>query len=188
MGKTFDQLNDGLLDFIAKQKLFFVATAPLSIDGHVNLSPKGYDSLVVLDSLTVAYIDLGGSGIETQAHLRENSRITLMFCALEGPAKILRLYGQGEAITFDDPRFDDLMGHFPSFSRARAVVKIQIERIADSCGWGVPFFAFQGERDQLARSVVARPFEDWTAHRFATNSVSVDGLPGLTPQNKETSS
>ncbi|HRD47773.1 MAG TPA: pyridoxamine 5'-phosphate oxidase family protein [Caulobacter sp.] len=102
MASTYDALDDRLIAFIKAQKLFFVATAPLSAEGSVNVSPKGYDSLVVLDAHTVAYLDLGGSGIETLAHVRENGRITLMFCAFEGQASILRLYGRGEATNFDD--------------------------------------------------------------------------------------
>jgi hypothetical protein len=180
MSQTYDHLDEKLIAFIRRQKLFFVATAPLSAEGSVNLSPKGYDSLAILGPKTVAYVDLGGSGIETHAHLRENGRITLMFCAFEGPANILRLYGRGESITFDDPGFDEAMRAFPDFSRARGVITIHIERIADSCGWAVPFFDFRGERDQLRRWVDAKPFDEWAERRRETNAVSIDGLPGLT--------
>src|SRR5215467_14778137 len=112
MAKVYDQLDDNLIAFIRRQKLFFVATAPLSAEGSVNVSPKGYDSLVILDPKTVAYVDLGGSGIETHAHLRENGRVTLMFCAFEGPALILRLYGRGESLGFDEPGFAEKMALF----------------------------------------------------------------------------
>jgi hypothetical protein len=181
MSATYDQLDDKLIAFIRRQKLFFVATAPLSPDGCVNLSPKGYDSLAIIDNQTVAYVDLGGSGIETHAHLAQNGRITLMFCAFEGPANILRLYGRGESTAFDDPRFPDLIRLFPDFRRARAVITVHIQRVADSCGWGVPFFDYRGERDQLKRWVDARPFDEWAERRFETNAQSIDGLPGLIP-------
>lgn len=181
MSTAYDQLDEKLIAFIRRQKLFFVATAPLSGDGCVNLSPKGYDSLAIIDNQTVAYVDLGGSGIETHAHLAENGRITLMFCAFEGPANIVRLYGRGESVAFDDPRFADRIALFPAFERARAVITVHIHRVADSCGWGVPFFDYKGERDQLRRWVDARPFDVWAERRFETNAQSIDGLPGLIP-------
>ncbi len=125
-------------------------------------------------------MDLGGSGVETHAHLRENGRITLMFCAFEGPANILRLHGRGETCSFDEPGFAEKMKLFPGFERARGVITMRIHRVADSCGWGVPF-DYKGERDQLRRWVGARPREDWEARRRAANAVSIDGLPGLSP-------
>jgi len=181
MAAVYDRLDDRLTTFIRRQKLFFVATAPLSAEGSVNLSPKGYDTLAIIDPLTVAYLDLGGSGIETHAHVRENGRITLMFCAFEGPAMILRLYGRGESCTFDEPGFAEKLALFPGFERARAVVTVRISRIADSCGWGIPFFDFAGERDQLRRWVDARPHDEWAARRYDSNAASIDGLPGLSP-------
>ncbi|MEO1243545.1 MAG: pyridoxamine 5'-phosphate oxidase family protein [Pseudomonadota bacterium] len=179
MAKSYDLLNDQHIEFIRKQKLFFVATAPLSPEGSVNLSPKGYDSIAILDSHTVAWVDLGGSGIETLAHLRENSRITLMFCAFEGAANILRIYGRGEAISFDNAEFSGLMKLFPAFDRARSIIRIRIDRVSDSCGWGVPFFEFKEEREQLQRWVDNRPYDEWKEHRYKRNEKSVDGLPGL---------
>ncbi|MEZ5995410.1 MAG: pyridoxamine 5'-phosphate oxidase family protein [Hyphomonadaceae bacterium] len=179
MGKTYDALDDRLIAFIRAQKMFFVATAPRAGDGHVNLSPKGYDSFAVLDSNTVAYLDLGGSGVETIAHVRENGRVTIMFCAFGGAANILRLYGRGEAICMGEPGFEELKALFPSFDRARAVIRVKLSRIADSCGWGVPFYEFRGERDQLARWVESRPREEWEARRYETNALSIDGLTGL---------
>lgn len=179
MSKTYDALDDRLIAFIRAQKMFFVATAPLSADGHVNMSPKGYDSFAILDANTVAYLDLGGSGVETIAHVRENARITIMFCAFEGAANILRLYGQGEAVCMGEPGFDALMALFPNFDRARAVIRIRLERITDSCGWGVPFYEFRGERDQLRRWVEARPIEEWAERRYASNGRSIDGLTGF---------
>lgn len=183
MGVAYDALDERLIAFIQRQKLFFVATAPLAPDGSVNVSPKGYDSLAIIDPLTVAYLDLGGSGAETIAHLRENGRITLMFCAFEGRANILRLYGQGEVCLFDSPAFAEKLALFPGFTRARAVITLHIRRIADSCGWGVPFFEFKGERDQLRRHIDAAEDEAWARRRHETNAVSIDGLPALTPWN-----
>ena len=184
MSAVYEALDDKLIAFIRRQKLFFVATAPLSAEGSVNVSPKGYDSLAIIDSRTVAYLDLGGSGIETHAHLRENGRITLMFCAFEGPANILRLYGRGESCAFDEPGFAERMALFPAFERARGVITMRIDRIADSCGWGVPFFDYKGEREQLRRWVDAREPEEWRERRYQSNAVSIDGLPGLSPYGK----
>ena len=177
MGKVYDRLDERLRSFIAAQKIFFVATA--ANGGTVNVSPKGYDSFAIIDDKTVAYLDFGGSGIETFAHVRENGRITLMWCAFEGAANILRIHGHGEAVAFDDPGFAELLALFPGFDRARSVVRIRIERISDSCGWGVPFYEFKGERDQLKRWVDNRPEDEWRERRYASNAKSIDGLPGL---------
>ena len=182
MGKTYDRLDDTLIGFIKAQKMFFVATAPLSGDGHVNVSPKGYDSFAVIDETTVAWLDLGGSGIETMAHLKENGRITIMFCAFEGKANILRLSGDGEAVQFDDPRFAGLMALFPAFEKARAIVTVKLNRISDSCGWGVPFYDFKGERDQLKRTwdhAYEKHGDAVDAKFFESNAASIDGLPGM---------
>ena len=184
MAKLYDKLDDRLIGFIQEQKLFFVATAPLAGDGHVNVSPKGYDSFAVIDPLTVAYIDLGGSGVETHAHVTENGRITLMFCAFHGPANILRLFGKGEAISLHDPGFDDLMALFPAFDRARAIIRVRLTRIADSCGWGVPFYEFKGERDQLARHLTNKSVDEWAEGRYQKNAESIDGLPGPDPPGR----
>lgn len=177
--KVYDDLTPAIQDFIAAQKLFFVATAPLSDTGHVNLSPKGYDSFKIIDPLNVAYLDLGGSGIETQAHLQENGRITLMFCAFEGAPNILRLYGHGEAIDFTDDRYADMLALFPGFDRARAIIRVKLTRVQDSCGWGVPFYSYEGERDQLKRYVTHPSIEDWHNSRLAKNTHSIDGLTGI---------
>src|SRR3990170_5868457 len=139
MAKVFDAINQPLRDWIAKRELFFVATAPLGGDGHVNLSPKGpIGTLRVLDDHTVAYLDFIGSGAETIAHLRENGRIVVMLCAFDGPPRILRLHGRGEVVLPDDPRFDELLerGGFaqPAVAAARrAVIVVHVERVADSC-------------------------------------------------------
>jgi Pyridoxamine 5'-phosphate oxidase len=179
MAKLYDAIDDKLAAFIAKQKMFFVATAPLSSEGHVNLSPKGYDAFRILGPKQVAYADLGGSGIETVAHARENGRITIMFCAFEGPALILRLYGKASVMQFDDPRFDAELARFPGFERARNIVFVDVERVADSCGWGVPFYDFKGERDQLKRAIDHLEPQALTDKRYKGNAESIDGLTGL---------
>jgi len=179
MGKTYDTLNDKLIKFIKAQKMFFVATAPLTPNGHVNVSPKGYDSFKIIDNNTVAYLDYGGSGIETHAHVLENGRITIMFCAYEGKADIIRLYGQGSVCAFYDEGFAEKLAWFPEFDRARAIISVKLTRISDSCGWGVPFYEFVGERDQLKRSHTHKSIEDWYEYRYDRNPESLDGLPGL---------
>lgn len=179
MGKVYDALDDALIAFIKAQRMFFVATAPLAADGCVNVSPKGYDSLAVIDAHTVAYLDLGGSGVETIAHVQENGRITIMFCAFEGKPNILRLSGRGEVVAMGSPGFDAHLARFPGFERARAIIVVHVDRVADSCGWGVPFYSFVGERDQLRRWVDAKPYEEWAERRYQSNKTSIDGLPGL---------
>lgn len=179
MGKTYSQIDDDLAAFIGRQKMFFVATAPLSSAGHVNVSPKGYNCFRLISPMRVAYADLGGSGIETVAHVRENGRITIMFCAYEGPAMILRLYGKAQVMQFDEPGFDKELSLFPDIERARNIIFVDVERIADSCGWGVPFFEFKGERDQLKRAVNHRPQDEWAERRYTSNAESIDGLPGI---------
>ncbi len=176
MAKLFDAIDAKLEAFIAKQPVFFVATAPLSADGHVNVSPKGYDSLAVLDPHTVAYIDFGGSGVETMAHLGENGRITLMFCAFDGSARILRLYGHGRAVPSDDPAYAGLASRFEGWEKARSVIVVELDRIADSCGWAVPFMELTSERDQYRRYIDNIPAEG-LAEKWRKNSHSIDGLP-----------
>lgn len=180
--KLYDHLDDKIIAFIEKQKVFFVASSPLSADGHVNLSPKGYDdSFRVLDDMTVAWLDLGGSGAETIAHLKENGRITIMFCAFEGPADIYRLFGKGEAVQFDDPRFPELLALFPAYEKARAIVVVKLDRIQGSCGWSVPFMDYQGPRDQLKRHTDNPKMSqaDWEEKWRTRNALSIDGLPAV---------
>lgn len=181
MGKIYDELDDRLTAFIREQKVFFVATAPLSDEGHVNLSPKGYESFAVLGPDKIAWLDVGGSGIETMAHLKENGRMTVMFCAFDGSAMILRLYGRGEAVQFDDARFAELLEHFPAFDKARAIVTMDVTRIQDSCGWGVPFYDFREEREQLKRYAdnPRRDGVEWKERYYTANATSLDGLPGI---------
>ncbi len=180
MAKFYDALNDKHLAFIAAQKMFFVATAPLSDVGRVNLSPKGYDSFRVLGPNRIAYADLGGSGIETVSHIRENGRVTFMFCAFDGAPNIMRLYGRGSVMQFDDPRFAEEIARFPAdHARARDIVFADIDKVQDSCGWAVPFFEFKGERDQLKRYIDHQELDAWHESRLAKNAQSIDGLTGL---------
>ncbi len=179
MGKTYEHIDDRVEAFIRAQKVFFVGSAPLQGDGHVNLSPKGYDSFAILGPNRVAFCDLGGSGIETVAHVRENQRLTIMFCAFEGAANILRLYGKAQIIQFDDPDFAKALDWFPAHDRARNIITMDVTRIQDSCGWGVPFYEFKGERDQLKRAQAGRSVEEAGERFYTRNATSIDGLPGI---------
>ena len=178
MGRTYDALDDGLTAFLRAQRMFFVATAP-SNGGHVNLSPKGLDTFAVLDSQTVAYLDLTGSGIETVAHLRENGRITMLFCAFEGPPRLVRLYGKGGVAPIGTPEFATLAARFPSYPNARTVISVALDRIADSCGYGVPRYRYEGERSQLLDWADRKGPDGVEAYRAEHNAQSIDGLPGL---------
>jgi len=182
MGRTYDAIDDTLAALLRAQHVFFVATAPLAADGHVNLSPKGLDSFAVLDPGTVAYLDLTGSGVETIAHVRENGRITLLFCAFEGPPRLVRLYGRGRVIAAGDHGFAEAAQRFPAYTSARAVIEVALDRIADSCGYGVPRYHYEGERDQLLEWAVRKGPEGVAAYRDERNTASIDGLPGLTPR------
>jgi hypothetical protein len=179
MGKLFAELDDDLRTFIARQRVFFVATAPLSPDGHVNLSPKGLDTFRILGPTRVAYLDLTGSGVETVAHLRENGRLTVMFCAFEGRPRILRLYGRGRAVEPGDAEWASVSAGFPALSGVRSVVVLDVERIADSCGYGVPLYEFAGDRPQLAEWADKKGAEGIRRYRDQKNHTSIDGLPGL---------
>ena len=180
MGKVYDAISEQLETFLRNQRLFFVATAPLAGDGHLNCSPKGLDTFDVLDPHTVAYLDLTGSGVETIAHLRENGRIVLMFTAFDGPPKIVRLYGRGEVVEPDDRDFAALRAHFPAHhDGVRSVIKIAVERIADSCGYGVPQYQYVAERSQLPAWVQKKGPDGLVQYRAERNRTSIDGLPGL---------
>ncbi len=179
MAKVFEAIDDKLAAFIRAQHVFFVATAPLAADGMINLSPKGLDSFRILGPQSVAYLDLTGSGIETVAHLRENGRVVFMFCALEGRPRILRLHGTGQSFEPGAPEFERLRPEFPEVAGVRAIVRAEVQRIADSCGWGVPLYSFQGERDQLVRFGEQLGPEKIRAAQKQFNRRSLDGLPGL---------
>lgn len=179
MGATFDELNEDLREFIAAQHMFFVATAPLVGEGHVNLSPKGLDSFRVLGPKTVGYLDLPGSGVETIAHLRENGRIVIMFCAFEVRPRILRLYGRGRAVEPIDADWASVSGQFPSYATPRSVILVELARVADSCGYGVPTYEYTGERTQLVDYCEHKGPEKVHQYKAENNRASIDGLPGL---------
>jgi hypothetical protein len=185
VGKLFDRIDDRLAGWILRQPMFFVGTAPSDGEGHVNLSPKGpIGSLRLLDEHTLAYLDLIGSGAETVAHLRQNGRIVVMLCAFEGPPRILRLHGRGEVLDGDAIAFPDA-GALPE--QRRAVIRVEVTRVADSCGFGVPLMAYQGERSnsrRWAEGKLAKGGEDALQDYMAQhNAESIDGLPALTPMS-----
>ena len=179
MAKLYDQLDERLQRFILDQKMFFVASAPLSGEGRVNLSPKGFDSFRILDPKTVAYLDYTGSGVESIAHLKENGRFVIMFCSFDKAPVILRLHGRGSVIERSDPDWSDLSPKFPDSRMARAIIKLSIERICDSCGWGVPMYEFKGERDQYANYDAQLDDEGLKQDQLKWNMKSLDGLWGL---------
>jgi pyridoxamine 5'-phosphate oxidase-like protein len=183
MGKVLDALDEKLTGVVLRQPVFFVATAPAGRDGHVNVSPKGTSgTFAVLDPRTVAYLDLTGSGVETIAHLRDNGRITLMFCTFEGPPLIVRLHGRGEVVVPTDDRFPDLLAAFPEQADApgiRSVVRVDVERVSTSCGYSVPLMEYQGDRPQLRQWAERRGPDGVEAYRGEKNAESIDGLPGL---------
>ena len=180
MGRVHETINDRLRDFIEAQHVFFVGTAPLEADGHINLSPKGHrDTFVVLDERTVAYLDLTGSGAEALAHLRQNGRIVVMFCAFEGPPNIVRLHGRGTVHTADDENWSSLVAHFPPRPGVRAVVTIDITRVSDSCGFALPMYDHLGDRDLLESWASRKSDDELVAYRATRNATSIDGLPAL---------
>ena len=182
MAAVYDELDDKLCAWIEAQPMFFVATAPLAADGHVNVSPKGMaGTFAVLGPRKVGYLDYFGSGIETVAHLRENGRIVIMFCAFDGAPKIVRLHGHGRSLLPDDAGFADLRARFTK-SRdkgVRSIVVVELERISDSCGWAVPVMQHVADRDVLDVSQERREPEYFVQYAAAKNASSVDGLPGI---------
>ncbi|BAT54513.1 Pyridoxamine 5'-phosphate oxidase-related, FMN-binding [Nostoc sp. NIES-3756] len=176
MAKVFDHITKELQEFIADQHLFFVASAPLSADGHVNMSPKGLDCFRILSPHQVAYLDLTGSGNETSAHLQENGRITLMFCAFAEPPLILRLYGKGQTILPNSPDWDSLYSLFPQFPGVRQIIIADIERVQTSCGFGVPLYEYQGQRRTLIDWANKKGEQGIKDYQQQKNVVSIDGL------------
>ena len=179
MGRTYDTISEQLAEWIGRQQMFFVATAPLSADGHVNVSPKGIDGLHIDGPTTVSYLDLTGSGAETIAHLRENERITIMFCAFDGPARIVRLQGRGVVIEKGSPGYAEAAAPFPARHGARSVIRVELDRVSDSCGYGVPRYDFVEQRTRLLKWADERSSEDLVAYRGDKNRTSIDGLPAL---------
>lgn len=179
MGHIRSTLDETAIKFIGAQRMFFVASAPIDANGHVNLSPKGLDSFRILGPSTVAYLDLTGSGIETVAHIKENGRVVLMFCAFQGPPSILRLHGRGRVIEPQDKEFEKLVQHFPQYDSTRSIIVIELTRVADSCGYGVPLMRHEGERSQLSAWARKKGPEGLEAYRQEKNRRSIDRLPGL---------
>jgi hypothetical protein len=179
MSKQRDNIDSEMAAWIGKQKIFFTGTAPLSEDGHVNVSPKGGEAFRVLGPLEAAYLDYTGSGAETAAHVRENRRIVIMFCAFDGPPKIVRLHGRGTVLTPEDARFAALATHFPHNPGTRAIMHIEVTRVSDSCGYSVPLYDFKSQRDVLDRWAEKQGPEKLETYRATKNQRSVDGLPAF---------
>lgn len=184
---VYAEIDDALRQFILDQPVFFVATAPAGSEGHVNLSPKGLaGSLVVLGPHRVAYLDYGGSGAETIAHLRENGRITLMFAAFQGAPNIVRLFGHGRPVFATDADFEPMRDLFPvRHNRLRAIIDVTVERVQDSCGYAVPLMAFEGHRDRLTGTWADKDADAAECHWAAKNPRSIDGLPAMPPVRPE---
>jgi hypothetical protein len=178
VARVLESITPELTEFLEAQPVFFVATAPLAGDGHVNLSPKGLDTFRVLDAHTVAYLDLTGSGAETIAHLQENARITLMFCAFSGRPNIVRLHGRGTVIRADADEARSLLDCFPAIPGARSVIRVEVSRVSTSCGYAVPVMEVVGPRPDLVDWASKRGDDGLADYRASKNATSIDGLPG----------
>ncbi|MGB3637852.1 MAG: pyridoxamine 5'-phosphate oxidase family protein [Rivularia sp. (in: cyanobacteria)] len=176
MAKIFESITEELQTFITNQHMFFVGTAPLDSNGHVNLSPKGLKSFRVLSPHKVAYLDLTGSGNETSAHLQENGRITFMFCAFEGSPSILRLYGSGKTILPNNSEWESLYSQFPQIPGTRQIIVADIERVQTACGMSVPLYEFQGQRESLVKWAAKKGESGIKEYHQKKNMVSIDGL------------
>ncbi len=179
MGRAFDTITKPMQDFVARQHVFFVATAPSGADGRVNLSPKGYDSFTILDDQRVAYLDLTGSGAETIAHVRQNGRITFMFCAFDGKPNIVRFYGRGRVVLPGEEQWDELRVRFETTGAVRSIIVADIDRTSNSCGYSVPFMDFVEERHQLLDWAGDKSDDDLERYWAEKNATSIDGLPAL---------
>jgi len=190
MGQVFDGIDTELAAWIGAQPMWFVATAPLAGDGLVNVSPRGIDTLSVLGPHRLGWLDLTGSGVETIAHLRENGRICLMWCSFDRRARVVRVHGRGRVVLPGEPGFDEVAARHPRHPSTRAVVIVDVERVSDSCGFGVPVMEVVEERDLLRPSAEKRGPEGLAEYRATRNAVSLDGLPGmpavLSPQAGQT--
>ena len=181
MGKVYAEIDTRIQNWIEKQHMFFVATAPLADAGSVNLSPKGYDTLRVLDERTLAFLDYGGSGVETIAHVRENGRIVIMMCAFAGRPKIYRFHGKGSVVMPTDEEFEELAVRFDRAELGvRAIIRVDVQRISDSCGYGVPFYDYRGERPTSVEHVREHGADDIRDYLQEKNPQSIDGMPGIT--------
>jgi len=183
MGKEYTEIDESIQRWIARQQLFFVSTAPLQDDGRINCSPKGLGSLAVLGPKQLAYVDLGGSGIETLAHVKENSRITIMMCAFDGPPKIFRFYGKGSVTEPHEKGFAALVAKFPQQPCVRNIVIVDVDLIMDSCGYGVPLYEFRKQRDSYQNYLADKSVDFLLDYRREHNAISLDGLKGLDVDN-----
>jgi Pyridoxamine 5'-phosphate oxidase len=181
MGKVHDGITDDLARWLAAQPMFFVATATTDPETRVNVSPRGLGTFRVLGPNRVAWLDLTGSGVETIAHLRSDGRIALMFCAFDDPPQIIRLHGHGRVHEPGDGDFEDLRSRFPDLPGERAIIDVAVERVASSCGYGVPRMELFGAREQLLDSARRKGPEKLAEYRARRNAQSIDGLPGLVP-------
>ena len=179
MGKIRTEIDEQIKNMIQAQPVFFVATAPLASQGNINLSPKGLDTFRILGPRTVAYLDVIGSGVETIAHLKENRRIVLMFCAFQGPPIIVRLHGNGRVVEPNASEFSELAAQFSHYETARAIIVVDLTRVSNSCGFGVPLLRHEGERDQHFRWAQKKGPEGLKAYKQEKNRRSIDGLLGL---------
>jgi hypothetical protein len=179
MSKVFDSIDGKLKAWIDQQPMWFVATAPLSADGHVNMSPRGHDSFSVLSEHRVGWVDYTGSGVETIAHLRENGRVCVMFASFDGRPRIVRLHGTGSVSLPGEAAFEEVVALHPNHPSTRAVITVEVTRISDSCGWGVPVMELSGERDLLRLRAEKKGAEGMSEYRAEKNTRSIDNLPGL---------
>ncbi|MGE5139377.1 MAG: pyridoxamine 5'-phosphate oxidase family protein [Rudaea sp.] len=179
MAKIFPEITDKLRAWIEEQKMFFVGSAPLAADGFVNCSPKGLDSFRILGDHEAAYLDMIGSGIETVADLRENGRIVIMFCSFDRVPRIVRLHGKGTVYEKGTAEFAEYEKLFPHFEGERAIIHIDVTRVSDSCGYGVPIYEYVGQRDTMAKWVQAQGDQGLRDFVVEQNTSSINGLPGL---------
>jgi hypothetical protein len=177
MAKEHDQITDDHKAFIENQRMFFVCTAPLGAEGHINLSPKGFDCFRVLSPCRVGYLDIVGSGNETSAHLLENGRITFMFCAFDGPPKILRLYGKGRTVLPGDHEWNELSNQFTILPATRQIIVADIFKVKSSCGFGIPLYDYKDERDHAFKWAENKGEAGLEEYKKEKNRISIDGLP-----------
>lgn len=180
MGTAHAFIDDRIRAFIEAQQMFFVSTAPLEASGHLNVSPKGLDTLRIIGPHALVYLDFVGSGSETIAHLRQNGRIVLMWCAFAGPPNIVRVHGRGEVLEPQDPDFAALRDLFPPAAPGvRSLIRVHVERVADTCGFGVPLYQYTGQRTQLTRWAEHKGAAGLERYQREKNRTSLDGLPSL---------
>jgi hypothetical protein len=179
MGKVFDGINEALASWISAQPVWFVATAPLAADGHINVSPRGHDCLSILGPHRVGWVDYTGSGVETIAHLRENGRICVMFASFDRRPRIVRLHGYGTVALPGDPGYAEVVARNPAHPSTRAVIIVDVRRVSDSCGYGVPVMELVAERNLLQLTAEKKGPDGLASYRSEKNAVSIDGLPGL---------